>query len=100
MDSILGRKFIPVRVGRPWNGFPRAAVTAPGCLEVPKARLDGAWSSLGQWKVSLSMAGVGMGWALRSLPAQPGLFPVQLNRNQYPNFRSWNCCVEAGEREG
>ena len=36
---------------------PRAAVAAPGSLAVSKARLDGAWSSLGQGKVSLPMAG-------------------------------------------
>ena len=50
-----------IGVGRPWHRVPRAAVAAPGSLAVSKARLDiGAWSSLGQWKVSLSMAGGGM----------------------------------------
>ena len=29
-------------------------------LEVSQARLDGAWSSLGQWKVSLPWQGVGL----------------------------------------
>ena len=44
----IGKKSIPGRVGRPWH---RAAVAAPGSLEVPKARLDlEPWSSLGQWK--------------------------------------------------
>ena len=37
----------PVRVGRPWHRVPRKAVAAPGSLEVSKARLDRAWSSLG-----------------------------------------------------
>ena len=45
--------------GQGWHRVPRAAVAAPGSLAVPKARLDiGAWSSLGQWEVSLPMAGV------------------------------------------
>ena len=48
----------PGRVGRPWHRVPREAVAAPGSLEVSKARLDRAWSSLAQWEVSLSMAGV------------------------------------------
>lgn len=33
--------------------LPRAAVAAPGSLAVPTARLDRAWSTLGQGKVSL-----------------------------------------------
>ncbi|NXE65496.1 BOK protein, partial [Calcarius ornatus] len=36
----------------PWHRVPRAAVAAPS-LEVSKAKLDGAWSNLGEWKVSL-----------------------------------------------
>ncbi|TRZ08659.1 hypothetical protein HGM15179_018448 [Zosterops borbonicus] len=41
-----------------------------------KARLDRAGSTLGQWEVSLPMAGAGSGWALRSLPTQtsPGFW--------------------------
>jgi len=38
-------------VVRPWPGLPRGAVAAPS-LAVPKARLDGAWSTLGWWEVS------------------------------------------------
>ena len=50
-----------MRVGRPWHRVPRAAVAAPGSLEVSKARLDiGAWSSLGQREVSLPVAGVAL----------------------------------------
>ena len=49
------------RVGRGWAGITRAAGAAPGSLAVPKARLDiGAGSSLGQWEVSLPMAGVAL----------------------------------------
>ena len=40
------KKFIRVRVVRPWHRFPREAVAAPS-LAVFKARLDGALSNLG-----------------------------------------------------
>jgi len=40
------KKFFTLRVVRPWPKLPRAAVAAPS-LEVFKARLDGAGSSLG-----------------------------------------------------
>ena len=50
-----------MRVGRPWHRVPREAVAAPGSLEVSRARLDGAWSNLGWGKVSLPMAGGGIG---------------------------------------
>lgn len=36
---------------------PRDVVAAPGSLAVTKARMDGAGSTLGQWKVTLPMAG-------------------------------------------
>ncbi|KAF4788184.1 hypothetical protein TURU_163702 [Turdus rufiventris] len=48
----IKKKFFPVRAVRPWHGLFREAVAAPGALEVSKARLDGALSKLGQWKVS------------------------------------------------
>jgi len=47
-----------VRVVRHWNRLPRELVDAPS-LEVFKARLDGALSTVVWWKVSLPMAG---GW--------------------------------------
>ena len=47
-----------MRVVRHWHRLPRAAVAAPS-LERFKARLDGALSNLGWWKVSLPMAGGG-----------------------------------------
>ena len=51
-----GKKFFTVRVAvRRWQRLPRAAVGAPS-LGVLKARLDGAGSNLGWWKVSLPMA--------------------------------------------
>jgi len=37
-------------------------------LEVLRARLDGAVGRLSWWEVSLTMAGVRIRWALRSLP--------------------------------
>jgi len=45
-----------MRVVRPWPRLPREAVAAPS-LAVLKARLDGALSPLGWWKMSLLMAG-------------------------------------------
>ena len=36
----IGKKFFPVRVGRPWHRVPREAVAAPGSLAVSKARLE------------------------------------------------------------
>ncbi|KFQ89314.1 hypothetical protein N337_10262, partial [Phoenicopterus ruber ruber] len=41
----LRKKFFTMRVVRHWNRLPREAVDAPS-LEVFKARLDGALSSL------------------------------------------------------
>ncbi|RMB92382.1 hypothetical protein DUI87_31257 [Hirundo rustica rustica] len=46
------------RVGRPWHRVPRGAVAAPGSVAVSKWLDTGAWSSLGQQKVSLPMAEV------------------------------------------
>jgi len=45
-----------MRVVRPWPRLPREAVAAPS-LAGFKARLDGALSDLGWWKVSLAVAG-------------------------------------------
>jgi len=52
----IGKKFFPMRVVRPWHRLSREAVAAPS-LEGFQARLDGALSSLGWWKMSLPMAG-------------------------------------------
>jgi len=52
----IGKKFFPMRVVRPWPRLPREAVAAPS-LAVLKARLDGALSNLGWWKMSLLVAG-------------------------------------------
>jgi len=41
----IRKKFFSVRVVKHWNGLPREAVDAP-CLELFKARLDGALSNL------------------------------------------------------
>jgi len=43
-------------VVRPWPRLPREAVAAPSLAGL-KARLDGALSTLGWWKMSLPMAG-------------------------------------------
>jgi len=52
----IRKKFFPMRVVRPWPRLPREAVAAPS-LAVLKARLDGALSTLGWWKMSLLLAG-------------------------------------------
>jgi len=49
-------EFFPLRVVKHWPRLPREAVVAPS-LAVSKARLDGAQSTLGWWKMSLLMAG-------------------------------------------
>ena len=54
----IRKELFPVRAVRLWHRVPREAVAVPGSLEVSKARLDRAWNNLGQWKVSLPMAGV------------------------------------------
>jgi len=53
----IRKKFFAMKVVRPWPRLPREAVTAPSLAGL-KARLDGALSTLGWWKVSLPMAGV------------------------------------------
>lgn len=53
--DYLRKRFFTVRVVRTWHSLPTEAVAAP-LLEAFKARLDGAWSYLGCWKVSLPMA--------------------------------------------
>jgi len=50
------RKFFTMRVVRYWPRLSREAVSSLS-LEVFKARLDGALSNLGWWKMSLLMAG-------------------------------------------
>ena len=49
-----------LRVVKPWPGLPSEVGDAPS-LETSQARLDGAWSSLIQLKMSLLAAGVGLG---------------------------------------
>jgi len=55
----IRKKFLTVRVVRTWHRLPREAVAAPS-LEVFKARLDWALSTLGWSKVSLPVA-----WGLK-----------------------------------
>jgi len=52
----IRKKFFPMRVVRHWPRSPREAVATPS-LTMFKARLDGALSNLGWWKMSLLMAG-------------------------------------------
>jgi len=65
----IGKKFFPMRVVKHWPRLPREAVAARS-LAGFKARLDGALSTLGWWKMSLLMAG---GWNQMSfkVPANP-----------------------------
>jgi len=55
----LRKKLFTVRVVKPCHRLPREVVTAPS-LGAFRATLDGALSTLIQWKVSLLTAG---GWA-------------------------------------
>ena len=52
----MRKKFFPMRVVRHWHRLPREAVAAPSLAGL-KARLDGALSNMGWWKMSLLMAG-------------------------------------------
>jgi len=52
----IRKKFFTMRAVRHWNRLPREAVAAPS-LAGFKARLDGALSNLGWWKMFLLMAG-------------------------------------------
>jgi len=56
-------------VVRPWPRFPTEAVAAPS-LAGFNARLDGALSTLGWWKMSLLMAG-GWNWMVCKVPSHP-----------------------------
>lgn len=47
-------------------------------LEVHKARLDGAWGSLGWWEVSVPIAGIGAGGSSRSFPTQTALDSINV----------------------
>ncbi|RMB94450.1 hypothetical protein DUI87_29261 [Hirundo rustica rustica] len=50
VSSEIWKKFIPVRVVRPWHRLPREGVPTPS-REVFKASLDGSLSNLVQWKL-------------------------------------------------
>jgi len=52
----IRKKFFTMRVVKHWHRLSRQAVDAPS-LELFKARLDGALSTLVWWKGSLPMAG-------------------------------------------
>ena len=54
---------------RPWSRLPREAVAAPS-LAVLKARLDGAWRTLGWRKGSLPVAG-GWDWMIFEVFSNP-----------------------------
>jgi len=56
-EGRFRHKFFTMRVLRHWHRLPREAVAAPS-LEVFKAWLDGALSSLVWWKMSLPVARV------------------------------------------
>jgi len=86
------KKFLSLRVVRPWHRLPREAVAAPS-LAVFKARLDGALSSLGWGKVSLPVAGGLVRGGLQG-PFQPKLFydsvVISVRRSWQP-VRSQGC---------
>ena len=68
-DLHIRKKFFPLRVERPWPRLPREAVAAPSLAGL-KARLDGAGSTLGWWKGSLSVAGE-WNWMIYKVPSSP-----------------------------
>ena len=55
----MRKQFFTVRMVRHWPRLPRAAVGAPSLAGL-KARLDGAGSSLGWWKVPAHGRGLGL----------------------------------------
>lgn len=61
----MGKMFLTVSVEGLWHGLSREAVDAHSWKF--KARLDGARSNLGLWKVFLSIAGVRNKASLKSL---------------------------------
>jgi len=63
------KKFLPLTVERPWPRLPRGTVAAPSLAGL-KARLDGAGSTLGWWKGSLSVAD-GWNWVVCEVPSNP-----------------------------
>jgi len=65
----IRKRFFTVRVVKHWHRLPREAVAAPS-LAVFKARMDGALSTLGWWKMSLPMA---RGWnqMIFKVPSNP-----------------------------
>jgi len=65
----LRKKFLTLRLVRPWPRLPREAVAAPS-LAVLKARLGRAWSTLLWWKGSLPMAG-GWDWMICEVLSNP-----------------------------
>jgi len=90
----IRKKFFTVRVVKHWPGLPREAVVAPS-LAVLKARLGGALSNLGWWKMSLLTAGV---WNQVSfkVPSNPNHSVVlyhdvgiQPGRFHHPALPSW-----------
>lgn len=42
----IRKLFFTLRMVKPWHRVSREAAAAPGFLEVPKDRLDGAWSTV------------------------------------------------------
>jgi len=67
--SDIRKKFFPMRAVRPWPRLPREAVAAPS-LAGFKARLNGAWSTLGWGQGSLPIAG-GWNWVIYRVPSNP-----------------------------
>jgi len=70
----IRKKFFIMKVVGPWPRLPREAVAAPS-LAGFKARLDGALSTLGWWKMSLLMAG-GLNQMIFKVPSNVNHFVI------------------------
>jgi len=90
-EILPEKKFFTMRVVKPWPRLPREAVAAPS-LAGFEARLDGALSTMGWWKMSMLMAG---GWdqMIFEDPSNPNC--SMKNRPGFAGRGSWSSLSRA-----